>query len=156
MTQFIAEVMVESDQVNVSYTGCFKAFDWLDHSILLRNLSSFQLTKRLIFLIYSYLTDRTSIVEYNGFKSMAIIAMFRVPQCLVSGLFFYYVFVDDICLNIKSNSLLHAHECKIHSRVNSTSECSGLQNDLKTLSKWCEKTSLPLNINKLYEIHAQA
>lgn len=61
ITQFIAEALDEGGQVDVIYTDFSKAFDTLDHGILLQKLFNFGLTFTHIYLTGNLLSNTTDL-----------------------------------------------------------------------------------------------
>ncbi|XP_071053640.1 uncharacterized protein [Onthophagus taurus] len=62
LTQYVAEVMDVGGQVDVVYTDFEKAFDRIDHSMLLQKLSYFGMSSNSLNLMKSYLADRGQII----------------------------------------------------------------------------------------------
>lgn len=77
LTQFMSEVLDTNGQVDIIYTDIQKAFDQIDHFLLLAKLDSFGISDSLIRLLRSYLTKRKQFVEYAGFKSDIYIYLLR-------------------------------------------------------------------------------
>ena len=72
--QFIANALNKSGQVDVIYTDFSKAFDKLDHDLLLKKLSNFGFDCKLLALLSSYLVARRLTVQLLDCNSVAIIA----------------------------------------------------------------------------------
>jgi retron-type reverse transcriptase len=87
LTQFLAEALNENKQVDVIYTDFSKAFDRIDHQLLLHKLDRFGFSDQLIKLMCSYLCDRHLFVRVNGFKSGLFRQSTGVPQGSVLGPF---------------------------------------------------------------------
>lgn len=147
-TQYVAEVLDSGGQVDVIYTDFTKAFDRLDHTILLQKLFNIGVSESLLYFLNSYLRDRKLVVQQYGYKSVEICATSGVPQGSVLGPLFFLIFINDICLDLQSNILLYADDCKIFNSIASTGDCSILQDDLRKLNLWCAHNSLFLNVNK--------
>ena len=148
VTQYIANTLDNQGQVDVIYTDLSKAFDRLDHGLLLKKLSSVGLDQNLLLLFQSYLADRRLTVQFQGIKSFEIIASSGVPQGSVLGPLLFIIFINDIGSNIHSNLLLYADDCKLFGRVDNLSDCESLQSDLLKVKTWCDENLLPLNISK--------
>lgn len=80
VTQFICESLDRQHQVDVIYTDLAKAFDTVDHCILISKLSSLGFNTTITDLILSYLSNRSCYVCYNGFCSDVFTASSGVPQ----------------------------------------------------------------------------
>lgn len=150
LTQYTAEVLDMGGQVDIIYTDFSKAFDRLNHDILLKKLSFFGFSPSLIEFFKSYLIERHQFVLYRGFKSNVIHAKSGVPQGSVLGPLLFNIFVNDIVSRLNCNSLLYADDMKIFTSINCEDDSERLQNDLDNLQSWCDKNELPLNCDKCY------
>lgn len=71
ISQYLCEIVDRKGQVDCIYTDFSKAFDRMNHSILLEKLESFGFSENLVNLMYSYLSGRRQCVLVNGFRSRA-------------------------------------------------------------------------------------
>lgn len=69
MVQSFSQALDRRSQVDVIYTDFAKAFDRVDHSLLLTKLNLIGLSANLLKLFKSILCDQTQFVEYKGVKS---------------------------------------------------------------------------------------
>ena len=67
--QYISDVIDGNGQCDVIYTDFEKAFDKIDHCLLLQKLCNIGFTNPLLKLLISYLTGRISFVKYRNFSS---------------------------------------------------------------------------------------
>lgn len=148
VTQFISETIDRRSQVDVIYTDFSKAFDKLNHSLLLLKLENFGIDSSLIATLRSYLSGRVQYVQYLGFKSQKFLQTSGVPQGSVLGPLLFILFINDMVQNIDVQYLLYADDMKLFYEVTSLDDCKKLQLNLARLNTWCSGNQLPLNANK--------
>jgi retron-type reverse transcriptase len=84
-----------------------KAFDTVDHDLLLSKLDYYGFSENANKLIKNYLHNRISVVCYNGKKSKAETLKSGVPQGSILGPLLFIIFFNDMChLNLHSNKAL--------------------------------------------------
>jgi len=76
----VADAIISGGQVDTVYTDFAKAFDKVDHGILLGKLKSFGLPDNLVLWFSTYLRDRSQFVVIGGSRSTRIIPTSGVPQ----------------------------------------------------------------------------
>lgn len=150
ITQYISESLDSGGQVDVIYTDFSKAFDRLDHGILLCKLRQFGFSDKLSDLLASYLHCRRQYVEYRGFRSDEFIASSGVPQGSILGPLLFVIFINDIVSMLDVDCLLYADDLKLYSDINSFEDCLKLQMNLDRINNWCITNNLPLNVQKCH------
>lgn len=149
LTQFVSCELDKQTQVDVIYTDFSKAFDRLDHGVLLKKLHSFGLSDALVDLMKSYLCNRSQFVQLKGYQSSTFPVPSGVPQGTIIGPLLFNIFVNDIIDNLEGvHALLYADDIKIFKTINNFSDCEALQNNLELLNEWCISNRLPLNLKK--------
>jgi hypothetical protein len=128
-----------------------KAFDTLDHSILLNKLNRYGIRGPTLDLFESYLNKRCMYVT-NGTNKSEIheIPTFGVPQGSVLGPLLFNIYVNDLGSSLKhSNHILYADDTTLYITGNNISDLFVKMNiDLDNLSTWFKANKLALNINK--------
>ena len=73
-----------------------KAFNTLDHDILLHELQYYGITGTALDLFRSYLTERYQYVDYNGASSSMTLLTTGVPQGSILGPLLFIIYMNDI------------------------------------------------------------
>ena len=149
LSELAAEAIQNKCQLDVIYTDCEKAFDKVNHSILLKRLVEFGISEDAYLFLKSYLTDRRQWVGVGGSMSESFIATSGIQQGSNLGPLLFLCFINSLpdCL-IHSIGLLFADDFKLCRIVKSQKDCEKLQHDIDNVSKWCEENKMFLNIQK--------
>jgi hypothetical protein len=151
--QDVVEALDKNVQVDTVYTDFAKAFDKVDHGILVKKLHSFGLLSQLLNLFTSYLSDRYQYVVHNSCSSYTYPVYSGVPQGSNLGPLLFLLFINDLPSEINfSKNLLFADDLKLWREVRSESDCRLLQNDINNISEWSVKNKLLFNVNKCYTV----
>lgn len=153
LTEYVLQEMNDGKQVDAVYTDFSKAFDKVNHRILLRKMGDMCFSEDLICLFSSYLEDRCQYVSYRGYESNRFLCPSGVPQGSHLGPFLFLLFINDIVDNVSfSRVLLYADDMKLFRSIGSIQDSFEMQQDLNTLVVWSEENCLPFNINKCEKI----
>lgn len=152
-TDYLTECFANRTQVDAVYTDFSKAFDKVNRGILIQKLLCQGINGSLLRWFNSYLNNREQQVVIYGHKSNSKTSTSGVPQGAHLGPTLFLIYINDLCSQLKCNYLLFADDLKIYRSIESGSDAQLLQRDLDTLSKWCSKNKLFLNIDKCSYIH---
>src|SRR5436190_333502 len=79
-TQYVSEVIDVRGQVDTIYTDLSRAFHSINHGLLLKKVTFYGASPKVILLLQSYLTDRINFVHYKGFRSCSFVPTSGVPE----------------------------------------------------------------------------
>ena len=130
--------------------GLSKAFDTLDHAVLLDKLSSFHVNLSSLQWFKAYLTDRTQSICVNGVISEPQPILFGVPQGSVLGPLLFIMYINDLPLSIRHCDIeLYAEDTLLYFASNDTNTIEAkMTSDLENVIQWLHSNFLVLNLSK--------
>lgn len=145
---FIANSLEKGYCVDSIYTDFSKAFDKVDHALLLNELSRY-ICGSLLLWLRSYLSNRVQVVKINNHYSNEIQVRSGVPQGAHLAPLLFNLFINDVveCF-LHCQILMYADDLKIYKEIKDLSSVVDLQNDITRFQKWCKRKKLNLNISK--------
>jgi len=153
----IIQKIQDSIQNNRFSIGVFidlqKAFDTVNHSILLEKLDHYGISGISNTWFRSYLTERQQFVSISGGKSELTTIEHGVPQGSVLGPLLFLIYINDLhqCI-INSTSFHFADDTNLlfvpPNRVRNRNIVRRLNVDLKSLNNWLLANKISLNSSK--------
>lgn len=157
LTKFVNDVASSLDNnmpTGAIFIDLTKAFDLVNHYLLLDKLHNIGLCKQSLFWFNSYLHFRRQSVAFNGCFSQYTVMENGVPQGSCLGPLLFSIFINDlpnVCSNC--NILLYADDTVIYSAKRDFNLIeSSLQSDFDDIQKWFNANGLILNKTKSYSM----
>ena len=131
------------------YIDLSKAFDTLNHGILLQKLKYYGITGNSINLLQSYLSERCQYVEYNHHRSNTLLISTGVPQGSVLGPLLFLIYINDLpMVSDVFNMLMYADDTTLYCNINQNISEIEINHELWKVSQWLAANKLSLNVGK--------
>ena len=150
LTEEIYKALDEKKHYIAAMVDIKKAFDCVDHVILLRKLEAYGIRGQPLDWIRSYLKDRKCYIDLNGVSSNKNIFNIGVPQGSILGPVLFLVHINDLPLFSTSlSSQMFADDTIVsYSGSDITQVTASLSNELDKLSNWMCDNKLTINPSK--------
>ena len=126
-----------------------KAFDTVDHSILIRKLEALGLCPSSIKWFRSYLEDRVQLVQLHDTLSTPNSVTCGVPQGSIMGPLLFLCYVNDMVAATGSKLMLYADDSAIITSGKHVDEIQNvLSNELGHIRDWLIDNKLSLHLGK--------
>ena len=150
---------MDQDEIPINiYLDLSKAFENIDHLILIDKLKYYGINGTNLNLFSSYLNNRKQYTEIDHIKSNMLPITTGIPQGSILGplLFIIYIYINDFAQASKMfNFIIYADDTTLSSNLNNFND--NIQNDnleslindeLLKINEWLKINKLSLNIAK--------
>ena len=147
--------MHRSEVSGVIFLDLKKAFDLVDHNIMMYKLGCYLQNSSSLPFSKSYLEGRTQSVFLRGSYSSEGSVKFGIPQGSVLGPILFSIFINDLPLhvtNISVASAMLADDTTLHTSGKDMQVEHTLQESLDQVSCWSDNNSMVINPKKTHSV----
>ena len=141
----ILKALEAGDNIDCIYLDFAKAYDKVDHGILLKKMKMLGITGSLGRWILNFLSGRGQQTMVKGRKSETFPLISGVPQGSVMGPLLFLIFIGDISEGVSASILVYVDDSKVKSKVKSPEDVEVLQEELNKIYSWEQNNNMKFN-----------
>ena len=150
--KYVYENLDEGNTVISIFMDFSKAFDCIDHQLLLKKLRHYGIRGIALDWFVSYLSDRRQYVDVNSAESTLLPTTHGVPQGSILGPLLFLIFINDFP-NVNSffKSILFADDSTLSCHFNHSNELvikNKLEMELRVIYNWLNMNKIKINFDK--------
>ncbi len=149
-TENIRALLDQGGVVGAVFLDLKKAFDTVNHKILLTKLCSLNFSSDALKWIESYLTDRSQHVRVQSFKSAALSLSTGLPQESNLGPLLFTLYINDlpsVCSDVSVQ--MYADDTVVYVHGSNVSQVAEkITNSMVNITAWLKHSCLQLNTSK--------
>ena len=141
--------LLQNKDTDVIYLDFAKAFDKVDHQILLKKLHGYGVRGKLLTWLNCYLSNRQQTVVIDGKHSEPAKVISGVPQGTVLGPILFIIYLNDLQSCIKHSVISSfADDTRLKKSIDNTNDVKLLQSDLDCSIQWSDDNNMLLHQSK--------
>ena len=145
----ILNALANKHNMDILMLDYAKAFDTINHSILLQKLKNLGISGKVGKWIANFLLNRNQRVAINGFQSNPSKVISGVPQGTILAPVLFLIYIADIADNITHSTVSsYADDSKVSKEIRSEVDGKELQDDTDMLYRWTANNLMQFNTTK--------
>ena len=149
----IYEAMEEGVRMDTVFLDFSKAFDKVDHDLLLKKVVKHGIKGKIGMWLREFLSNRKFTVIANGTMSDQEDVLSGVPQGTVLAAILFIIMISDIDENIKECIVCcFADDTRVSKKIEKEEDKKKLQDDLNRIYKWAEDNLMIFNEDKFEQL----
>ena len=150
LVDVVTKALDDGENIIGIFIDLSKAFDTIDHGILLKKIEKYGIRGKAMELIRLFLSNRSQVVKYKEETSNRQSITCGVPQGAILSSCLFILFINDLPKTTeKLRFIIFADDTNI---LASGKDYKALENnvneELKVLARWFEANKLSLNVTK--------
>lgn len=126
-----------------------KAFDTIDHNILLEKLKHYGFSNLSLKLLRCYLTNRKQFVHFDGTNSDLLNIHTGIPQGSILGPLLFIIYINDLPHSCSSfTPIIYADDTTLYTKISKTNTEERINQELEQINIWLRVNKLSLNAKK--------
>jgi hypothetical protein len=145
----LAGVLDKGGRVDAVFLDFEKAFDKIDHEILMKKLWDKVGHLEIVNWIGDFLCNRIQKVRVGEVIGDSIKVLSGVPQGSVLAPLLFSIFIDDLGDGVSNSKIrLFADDSVIYKEIEDEADTRKLQDDIETVEEWVRTNGMALNVEK--------
>ena len=144
-------INMDRGQFNIAvFLDLQKAFDTINHNLLIKKLDLYGLQKPALNLLGSYLENRFQMCTVNGVLSKKNLVTCGIPQGSILGPLLFLIYINDLPTSLEhSSSRMFADDTTLTVSGKSLHDVEvAINHDLSNVNQWLCANKLSLNLVK--------
>ena len=142
----ILSILETGKNADVVYLDFSKAFDKVDHNLVLSKIQNLGIGGKILTWIQSFLTNRKQTIIVDGVPSDPSPVISGVPQGSVLGPLIFLILIGDIDEKLKhSSARSFADDTRVIKGIENVDDSMKLQEDLDEIYDWSNENSMEFN-----------
>ena len=146
----IGQNLDKNIQMDVIYFDFAKAFDTVNHNVLLPKLKTYGVSGQLLTWFANYLSGWLQRVVIDGATSQWAPVTSGFPQGSLLGPLLFLIFINDLPDAAIGDvfTSLYADDTKIYRNINTIDDCMSMQKTLTNMHTWTRHNNIRFNASK--------